>query len=307
MRSLTPTESRLLILFAGALFIMANLFGLKYGMRARAKLTRDTAALESRISEDRSWMILAEDFVEPRQWLAANPPPVFAADAASTELIRVVRGGTEAQGLTMTEESLLPAEGAAGYPNVNLQCKLSGAFPGLVHLLFELQKPGAWRSSRQRRSRLTGILLIAALVYAILLALVAGDFAMKLMRLGRLRAEAAYLEVDAAAAREEILRWRQIRNAVDPQAYALDLLAAVAEQLQGDQIRLTMLSIEPGRLAVAGEARDVSQAYQFIEKVKHAPALADFDWNASQPELAGKQNVRFTMEGKQPDAQPDSH
>jgi len=146
MRSLTPTESRLLILFAGALFIMANLFGLKYGMRARAKLTRDTAALESRISEDRSWMILAEDFVEPRQWLAANPPPVFAADAASTELIRVVRGGTEAQGLTMTEESLLPAEGAAGYPNVNLQCKLSGAFPGFVHLLFELQKPGAWRS-----------------------------------------------------------------------------------------------------------------------------------------------------------------
>jgi len=146
MRSLTPTETRLLTLFCGALFIMANLIGVKYGLRARAKLSRETEALESRVAEDRSWMILAEDFVEARQWLTAHPPPPLVADAASTELIRVVRGATEAQGLTMTEESLLPPSAAAGYPNVNLQCKLSGAFPGLVHLLFDLQKPGAWRS-----------------------------------------------------------------------------------------------------------------------------------------------------------------
>lgn len=159
------------------------------------------------------------------------------------------------------------------------------------------------RSTRQRRARFAGIGLSVLAVYAVLVLAVGGELLSKHWQARALRAEADSLATAAGSAREEITRWREIRHAVDPGVFALDLVAAVAAQLPGDQVRLTLFSLEPGRLSLAGEARDVSQAYAFIEKTKSAPALSEFDWTSSQPELAGKQNVRFTMEGSQPHAQ----
>lgn len=181
----------------------------------------------------------------------------------------------------------------------------SPPFPHLPTPAADLPPPAIreLRATRKRRARLAGIGLVALAAYGALVLLAGADLSLREWRARSLREEAAAIAPEAAAAREDILRWRQIRHAVDPTTFALDLLAAVAAQLPGDQVRLTTFALEPGRLALTGEARDVAQAYQFIEKVKAAPALTEFDWNASQPELAGKQNVRFTMEGTQPDAQ----
>jgi len=41
----------------------------------------------------------------------------------------------------------------------------------------------------------------------------------------------------------------------------------------------------------------VSQAYAFIEQLKQNPLLQEYEWNAGQPQLAGKNSVRFDMEG----------
>ena len=53
---------------------------------------------------------------------------------------------------------------------------------------------------------------------------------------------------------------------------------------------------------LSGEAADISQAYQFLERVKKSAVLQDYDWTARQPQLAGKNKVRFEMEGARPDA-----
>jgi hypothetical protein len=53
---------------------------------------------------------------------------------------------------------------------------------------------------------------------------------------------------------------------------------------------------------ITGEAADVSQAYEFFEKVKKVPTLQDYDWTSRQPQLAGRNKVRFEMEGVRPDA-----
>ena len=72
--------------------------------------------------------------------------------------------------------------------------------------------------------------------------------------------------------------------------------------MTSDKVRLTQFTLEGGRILIAGEAGDVSQAYQFFEYVKKSPALQDYDWTARQPQLAGKTKVRFEMEGARPDA-----
>jgi hypothetical protein len=53
---------------------------------------------------------------------------------------------------------------------------------------------------------------------------------------------------------------------------------------------------------ITGEAIDVNQAYEFFEKVKKFPMLQDYNWKSAQPQLAGRNKVRFEMEGVRPDA-----
>jgi hypothetical protein len=46
----------------------------------------------------------------------------------------------------------------------------------------------------------------------------------------------------------------------------------------------------------------VTQAYAFIDQLKKSAALREYDWTAGQPQLAGKNSVKFDMEGVRPDA-----
>jgi hypothetical protein len=89
---------------------------------------------------------------------------------------------------------------------------------------------------------------------------------------------------------------------MDPGTYALDLLAAVAAPTGQGKVRLTLFSLEQGRLQISGEATDVTEAYNFIEQLKKNPQLQEYDWTAGQPQLAGKNSVKFDISGTRPDA-----
>ena len=91
--------------------------------------------------------------------------------------------------------------------------------------------------------------------------------------------------------------WTALRPAIDPSTYPLDLLAAVAAPTEGGKVRLTNFNLELDRLQISGEATDVTQAYAFIEQLKKNPLLQEYEWTAGQPQLAGKNSVKFDMEG----------
>ncbi len=146
MRKLSQSEFRLLIFFSAAVFLAANLLAAKLWMTSRAGLLREITTLKNQVAEDRSWIAAASDFDSAKEWIAGNPPPALASDQASTLLLRTVREAAEAQGLVVTEEALLPSEGTLAYPSTTLQLKLSGSFSSIVHFLYALQKPGAWRA-----------------------------------------------------------------------------------------------------------------------------------------------------------------
>ncbi|MEI6071034.1 MAG: PilN domain-containing protein [Verrucomicrobiae bacterium] len=193
----------------------------------------------------------------------------------------------------------------AGALRVEVEIVSPAPPPQIPNLLVDVSPPSARRAGERhaiwKRAAFLGGLAAAA--YVLVLAALAGDLAWKMIRLEKLKAEAAARAPAAAEAKKLVSEWKEFQAAVNPRHFALDQLAAVAAELPGEQVRLTQFTLENGRLVLAGEAADISQAYQFLERVKKSPVLQDYDWTSRQPQLAGKNKVRFEMEGARPDAQ----
>ncbi|MDX2080797.1 MAG: PilN domain-containing protein [Terrimicrobiaceae bacterium] len=180
--------------------------------------------------------------------------------------------------------------------------------PRLPESAIDAAPPAAMAEATRRttRKRLFAVGLAGGAVYLAAVALLAGSLAWQNLQLAGLRNAAAQDAPKAESARQDVAEWREFRQAFDPGTFALDQLAAVAQALPGEQVRLTQFSLDNGRLLVTGEAADVSQAYAFFERVKASPDLQDYDWTNRQPQLAGKSKVRFEMEGVRPDAQTEN-
>jgi len=166
--------------------------------------------------------------------------------------------------------------------------------------------PPAARIAREKRATVRRFASLGAIVgtfYLVILLLLAGDIGLKLRQLQSLQARAAAAAPAAGEAQKLVTEWKEFQAAVNPHHFALDQLAAVAAELPGEQVRLTQFTLEAGRLILAGEAADISQAYQFLEQVKKSSILQDYEWTSRQPQLVGKNKVRFEMEGARPDAQ----
>jgi hypothetical protein len=160
--------------------------------------------------------------------------------------------------------------------------------------------PTEAQTEQLRRKKLHALLSYAALgaiLYSLLLLWGAGDLMIRKSALKRLRREVASLEGQTLLAKNDSERWISARQAVDPSTFPLDLLAATAAPTEGGKVRLTGFTLDHDRLQISGEATDVTQAYGFIEQLKKNPLLQEYNWSAGQPQLAGKNSVRFEMEG----------
>lgn len=162
---------------------------------------------------------------------------------------------------------------------------------------------GAEILKRARIKKASVAAAIVLAVYAGILLVVAADLAAKKIELSGLDARIQAISAQSGSAEKLVADWKASRPAVDPGEFAIDQLAAVAGEIPGEQVRLTQYNLDNGRLVIAGEAADVSQAYEFFERVKKNPLLGDFEWTNAQPQLAGRNKVRFEMEGAKPDAQ----
>jgi len=180
-----------------------------------------------------------------------------------------------------------------------------GPPPLIPGIPVEVVPPAALRARvRRKGARKLAVVALATLVaYLLLAALLGGDLLLKKFQLDQLNKKAAGIAPAAEQSKNLVTEWKEFQAAVHPQSFALDQLAAVAAELPGDQVRLTQFTLENGRLLLAGEASDIAQAYSFLEKVKKSALLQNYDWTSRQPQLAGKNKVRFEMEGARPDAQ----
>jgi len=155
---------------------------------------------------------------------------------------------------------------------------------------------------RTRWKKFLFFAVIGIVFYTLILLFVSGDLLVRRIQLSRLASEFHSIDVAASAANKLVTDWKEFRAAVDPASFAIDQLAAVAAEIPSEQVRLTQYSFDSGRFTIAGEAADVAQAYDYFERVKKVPLLQDYDWTSRQPQLVGRNKVRFEMEGVRPDA-----
>jgi len=165
--------------------------------------------------------------------------------------------------------------------------------------------PPTARVQIERRDKFRKVALVACgvgLLYCIVLLTAGADFIFHKIQYSQLASELSAMNSSAVAAQNSVTSWSELRHAIDPETFAIDQLDAVASQIPGEQVRLTQYNYDQGRLTITGEAADVTQAYEFFEKVKKVPMLQDYSWSSTQPQLAGRNKVRFEMEGVTPDA-----
>ena len=159
------------------------------------------------------------------------------------------------------------------------------------------------RQQRAGRRKALRFGVIGAAVYALFLIGIGIDLLASHLSERALERSVGGIEPTAIEARNRLSAWKNARPAVDPTLFAIDQLAAVASRIPGDRVRLTEYEFHKGKLFIVGEAADVSESYQFFEKVRNDPSLQEYDWTSRQPKLAGRNKVRFEMEGTRYDAE----
>lgn len=158
------------------------------------------------------------------------------------------------------------------------------------------------RIEQEKKQRIKKVTVIAFAVYLFFVAIGFLDILVKESILKRLDYQEFSQKDAIEKANRDIERWQEFRSAIDPNSYALDLLTTVASQIHGEKIRLITFAKADSHLQISGEATDVSQAYHFIELIKKNPDLQEYQWSSGQPKLAGKNSVRFELEGSQAQA-----
>lgn len=146
MRSLEPSEKRLLLILSAALFIAANLIGLRAFSQARAKIRTSAASARATLADEKTWVALAGTFLPAERWISGHPMPELSPNDASAELLRHEREAAEGAGLKVIDETLAPSSPGAYADAAGVALKLSGPFAGIVRFLYAIQAPDAWRT-----------------------------------------------------------------------------------------------------------------------------------------------------------------
>ena len=238
----------------------------------------------------------------------SSPGPAFCGLVVRTALrlrVEQVIAGLPSSVRVIGDFSAADTQAIGNGLRLTVECVNPEPPPVIPAIPAEVAPPSALRARTKRKAakKLAVIGLAGLAVYLVLALALGSDLLFKKIQLDQLRKKADAIAPEAEQAKILVTEWKEFQPAVHPQSFALDQLAAVASELPGDQVRLTQFSLENGRLLIAGEASDISQAYAFLEKVKKSAVLQNYDWTSRQPQLAGKNKVRFEMEGVRPDAQ----
>jgi hypothetical protein len=91
--------------------------------------------------------------------------------------------------------------------------------------------------------------------------------------------------------------WKDLRPVIDVNSYPLELLLHAAQAIPSDQLHLTLYEAAEGHLLIKGEAKNVSGAFEFLDRLKKDPALKAYTWEMAQPSLLPNDLAQFQVEG----------
>ena len=161
--------------------------------------------------------------------------------------------------------------------------------------------PSAWKEDTRRlqqSERLKQRLLLAAVLY---LLCVAATF----VYLAWLKREAQKIAAQYGAARPQLelinsreRRWNELRRAIDPHFYTVEILYQAHRNLPSDDVRITEFQQTAGKWTIVGEAPSANLAIEYAEKLKNEKAIEEWKIVSSPPTILKGEQAKFSIEGQ---------
>lgn len=166
------------------------------------------------------------------------------------------------------------------------------------------------RAERMRGAQKKKTIRMALMAYLAVGFLVVGYFAWPLVCLKLAQGELGKMGSEADSIRATATLWREAGAWLDPRRNALELLWQVSRPLietdpaKIEGVRLTLFDLNPKRLLLQGEGKDLELVEKYLQWLKNEPALAGFTWKNPQPRLLPNGNAQFQAEGIPPGVAP---
>lgn len=146
----------------------------------------------------------------------------------------------------------------------------------------------------------------AVVAYAGLVALAFLYWLFPVVRLRLVQAELQRIREPAEKIRETSNAWREAGAWLDPRLNVLEVLWQVSRPLIEkepatiDGVRLTLFDLNPRRVLLQGEGKDLQVVEKYFDWLKKEPTLGMYQWKNPQPRLLPNGNAQFQVEGTPP-------
>jgi len=258
------------------------------------------------------------DFYQGGKWLHSQPLLSPSLDPAAAVELNATLAQLEGEGI------LGPLDGwwiqeLGGVPGPEFARRLSAPLrqtersaPRPQGEAWNLPPPALTelRAERARTARMKKLIRTGLTVYAGVGFAFVAFLAWPLVRLQLAKAELRSIGPAADSIRSTAMMWREAGAWLDPRRNALELLWQVSRPLietepaQIEGVRLTLFDLNPKRLLLQGEGKDLEKVEKYFQWLKNEPALAGFTWKHPQPQLLPNGNARFQTEGIPPGIVP---
>ncbi len=171
--------------------------------------------------------------------------------------------------------------------------------PTLSGAIFKWQPVAAVAAAAAavRARQLRQFALAAAAAYVGIILIVGLYVGWQRFQIAGMAGRAEDLRAEVATFQPVADRWELIGATTETEFYPLEILHHVVKHLPEDGVRLTIFSVEDGRVLVEGDATPQRLATPFFDAVRDDAEVAGIQWEMGTPALRPDGSAKFQIQG----------
>ena len=146
MRRLTKRESKLLVIFLGAIFVILNFMGVAFLVGRQGELRSKLGDLRNERLEANSWLAEKDLWQQREEWMDSKQPKLQNTGEANAALLEALQTGARKQNITIMEQGFGEPNTQPSYQEISVKLKINGSLESITRWLVELQQPGNFQA-----------------------------------------------------------------------------------------------------------------------------------------------------------------
>lgn len=153
LQQLSPSERRLIFVFAALAFALLNFSGVRFLMKKRSQIAQISEEVSGRIRSLQKTASQSALWEQRAQWLKNSQPKLESEAAAGNNLLNTLKESAAKHGLALSKPQLATSRSENGITAVPVQFELKGNWAGFCQFLIDLQAPDRFVVVQQARLR----------------------------------------------------------------------------------------------------------------------------------------------------------